>query len=40
MSISAGQVIAEEQRARSDNAVVQNPPPAAVSDDGFVQSST
>ena len=38
--VSSGQVVAEEQRARSDNAVVQNPPPAAVDDDGFVQSST
>jgi len=38
--VSSGQVIAEEQRARSDNAVVQNPPPATVDDDGFVQSST
>jgi hypothetical protein len=50
MTTSAGQVIAEEQRARSDNAVVQNPPPPpttvnptvnpTVDDDGFVQSST
>lgn len=38
--VSSGQVVAEEQRARSDNAAVQNPPPAAVDDDGFVQSST
>ena len=38
--VSSGQVVAEEQRARSDNAAVQNPPVAAVDDDGFVQSST
>lgn len=33
--VSAGQVIAEQQRARSDDALVQNPP-----ESGFVQSST
>ena len=37
---SSGQVTAEEQRARSDDAAVQNPPPAAVDADGFRQSST
>jgi hypothetical protein len=38
--VSSGQVVAEEQRARSDDAVVQNPPPAAVDEFGFVQTNT
>ena len=38
--VSSGQVVAEEQRARSDNAAAQNPPVAAVDDDGFQQSTT